>query len=169
MRIADVVPAFLAACPNLGPAWQQHLRFWDSESNRGDYIDAGVVAHYLVDSFGRGDLSEFPAAFAVLERYLVEGDDKAKELAAIGIIEDIQNIASHRPFGPSVFYEWLGPESQATWNELCRFWREVSEAKAVGLLELPSDQPSISQPNPRQIEDPALRRMLESFYRREQK
>jgi hypothetical protein len=126
-----------------------------------------VIAHHLVDSLERGDLSEFPAAFAVLERCLLEGDEKAKELATVGIIEDIQNIASHRPFGPSVFYEWLGPESQAAWNELCEFWRKVAEAKAAGLPEPRSDQPPAPPPDPSQIEDPVLRRMVESLYRRE--
>jgi hypothetical protein len=168
MTVADVIPAFLAACPKIGPAWQQHLESWGSESDRGDYNDSLVIAHHLVDSFERGDLSEFPAAFGVLERCFLAGDEKAKELATVGIIEDIQNIASHRPFGPSVFYEWLGPESQAAWNELCEFWRKVAEAKAAGLLEPEPrcDQPPAPPPDPSQIENPVLRRVVESLYRR---
>lgn len=166
MNVGDVVPAFLSVCPSIGPAWQQHLEFSSSEAERGHYNDAGVVAHHLVNSFERGDLSEFPAAFALLERCFAEGDEQAKELAAIGIIEDIQNIASHRSFGPWVFYEWLGPESRAAWDELSESWQRVSEAKAAGLLEPRPDQPSAPPPDPSQIEDPALRRMIESLYRR---
>ncbi|MBI3462797.1 MAG: hypothetical protein HY000_07020 [Planctomycetes bacterium] len=124
MMAADVVPVFLVACPGIRPAWQKHLDAWGSEP-RGDYNDVSVIVDHLVDSFERGDLSEFPAAFAAIERCLVEGDSKAQELVVIGIIEGIQNVASHRPFGRSVFCKWLGPESHAAWNELCRFWGDA--------------------------------------------
>lgn len=165
MRIVDVIPAFLAVCPSIGPAWQLHLEFWDGETDRGHFNDASVLAHHLVDSFERGDVSEFPAAFALLEHCLVAGDENVKELAAVGIIEDIQNIASHRTFGPSVFYEWLGPQSQCAWDELCKFWTQVAHAKAAGLLEPDGGQPSVQPPDLSQIENPALRRMVEQLYR----
>src|SRR5262245_39688685 len=168
MKVADVVPAFLAVCPRIGPAWENHLAFWDGEAERGHYNDVGVVAHHLVDSFQSGDISEFPAVFALLERCLVEGDEQVKELATIGVIEDIQNIASHRSFGPWVFYDWLGPESRAAWDELWVFWQHVAEAKAAGLLEQCSGQPSATQsPDPSQIQDPALRGIVEGLYRKE--
>ena len=166
MKVADIVPAFLAACPSMGPAWEQHLEFWRGEANRGYYNDASVVANQLVDNFERGDLSEFAAAFALLERCLAEGDQQATGLATIGVIEDIQNIASHRSFGPWVFYEWLGPRSRAAWDELCEFWRQVGAAKEAGLLEPNSGAPSTPPPDPSQIQDESLRRMLEQLYRK---
>ncbi len=166
MKVSDVVPAFLAVCPSIGPAWQQYLASWSGEPERGHYNDAGVIAHHLVDSFERGDRSEFPAAFALLERCVGERDEQTKDLAIIGIIEDIQNIASHRSFGPWVFYEWLGPQSRSAWDQLCESWRQVAEAKAAGVLEPPPDQPSTRPPDPSEIQDPALRRMIESLYRR---
>ncbi|MCI0357958.1 MAG: hypothetical protein L0211_05720 [Planctomycetaceae bacterium] len=164
MKASDVIPAFLAACPNIGSTWQEHLEFWDGEIERGDYNDASVVAHYLVDSFERGELVEFPAAFAVLERCLIEGDQNAQELAVVGIIEDIQNIALHRPFGPLVFYEWLGPSSRVAWDELCAFWQQVAAAKPAGLLEPRATQPAPAI-DPSQIEDSTLRRIAESLDR----
>jgi hypothetical protein len=167
MKGADVVPAFLAVCPTIGPAWQQYLESWSGEPERGHYNDAGVVAHHIVDSFERGDLSEFPTAFALLERCVSDGDEQASERAVIGIIEDIQNIGSHRSFGPWVFYEWLGPQSRSAWDKLCESWRQVADAKAAGLREPRPDQPSAPQPDPSGIQDPALRRMIESLYRRD--
>jgi hypothetical protein len=133
MLATGVVPAFLAACPGMEPAWQKHLEFWDNEPARGDYNDARVVAQYLVDCYERGDLSEFPAAFAVLERCLVEGDEAARELAVAGIIEGIQNITSHRPFGADVFCQWLGPKSRTSWDLLNQFWNAVTRAKRADL------------------------------------
>ena len=93
------------------------------------------------------------------------GDEQAKELASIGVNEDIHNIASHRPFGRSVFYQWLGPESWAAWDELCESWRQVTAAKAAGLLEPARGRPSAPPADPVQIQDPALRRVVEQLYR----
>ena len=78
MTFNDVVPAFLAACPGIGPAWEQHLESWGGSADRGVYNDVAVAAHH---------------------------------------------IASHRPFGPFVFLDWLGPQSRSAWDELCRFWQ----------------------------------------------
>jgi hypothetical protein len=166
MKVTDVVPAFLSACPSAAHAWEEYMRRWNGQAERGHYNDAGVIAHHLVDRFEGGHLDEFPAAFALLEGCLVEGDEQTKELASIGIIEDIQNIASHRPFGPRVFYQWLGSESRAAWDQLCEDWQKVAEAKAAGLLEPEGGQSSAPPPDPSQIEDPALRCMLEQIYRK---
>ncbi len=166
MTVADVLPAFLAACPTIKPAWESHLASWGDETERGHFNDAAVVAHHIVDRFERGDLTELPAVFAVLERCLAEGDKEARGLATVGIIEDIQNIASHRDFGPDVFLRWLGPLSRAAWDELCVFWGHVMEAKAAGLLD-PTPDAGSRAVDPSEIEDPALRRMMEQMHRRE--
>jgi hypothetical protein len=133
MTAAEVIPAFLDVCPTMRPAWQKYLDFWGGDPERGHYNDTFVVAQHFVDNFDRGDLSEFPAAFALLERCLAESDEKTRDLATIGIMEFIQSIASHRPFGPGVFYEWLGPRSRSAWDELCESWRQVAEAKAAAM------------------------------------
>ena len=166
MTTADVVPAFLTVCPAIAPAWRDNLAFWGDETNRGHYNDAGVIAQHLVDSFERDDTAEFPAAFAVLERCLLEGDAEAQNLAVVGVIEGIQNVASHRPFGPEVFLLWLGPASRAAWDELCVFWGQVAEAKAAGLLGPAPGQPVLPVMDPVEIQDPALRRIVEQVYRK---
>jgi hypothetical protein len=157
---AEIIAGFLDVCPGIGPAWREHLECWAGNPERGIFNDAAVIARHIVDSFERGDVSEFPAVFALLERCLAEGDDTARELAVVGIIEDIQNIATHRHFGPRVFCAWLGPESQAAWDELCGFWQGVADSKASGLL-------GAGQPvDPSQIKDAALRRELERLLRK---
>jgi hypothetical protein len=166
MKVDDVVPAFLAACPAAGPAWREHLAFWGDEPDRGAYNDAAVIAHHLVDSFERGELSELPAAFAVLERCLVEGDEWARDLTMIGVIEDIQNIASHRPFGPGVFVAWLGPASRAAWDEVNGWWEQLAEAKAAGSLGPRPGQPTPPVVDPGDVQDSGLRRVIEQLYRK---
>jgi hypothetical protein len=127
MTVADVVPTFLAACPSVGPAWRKHLDFWGGEPGRGIYMDVAVLARHLVDSYERGELEEFPAAFALVERCLTEGDEATRELATIGVIEGVQNIGLHRPFGADVFLPWLGPASRTAWDELNRWWGQLEE------------------------------------------
>jgi hypothetical protein len=166
MTVAEVVPAFLAACPTVCPAWREHLDFWGDEPDRGVYNDAAVIAHHLVDSYERGDVLEFPAAFALVERCLAEGDDPTRELVMVGVIEDIQNIASHRQFGPGVFVKWLGPASRAAWDEVIGWWDQLAQAKAAGLLEPRPGQPETPVVDPSDVQDMALRRMIEQLYRR---
>jgi hypothetical protein len=79
----------------------------------------------------------------------------------VGIIEDIQNIASHREFGPSVFCRWLSPLSRAAWDEVIGWWEQLAAAKAAGLLS----QPPSPVVDPADVQDPALRRMIEQLYR----
>jgi hypothetical protein len=49
----------------------------------------------LAISYEQNDTSEFPAAFAAVEKILNEGNQEADDLAGIGVIEDLQTIASH--------------------------------------------------------------------------
>src|SRR4051812_20904580 len=107
MEVSQIVPAFLDACPGLAAPWHEHLAIWRGEADRGEYNDAAVVADYLVNRYEAGDLAEFPAAFATLERCLAEGDEEAIEVTTIGIVEGIQVVSSHRPFGPGAFERWL--------------------------------------------------------------
>lgn len=129
MTVEEVVPAFLSACPGITARWERHLEFWEGEPRRGHYLDIAVIAHHLVDRFAAGDTSEFPAAFALLERCLAESDMEVQELLVIGLMEGIQNVASHQPFGMTVFEPWLGPKSRVAWEELCSFWDAVISDK----------------------------------------
>src|SRR5688572_9524954 len=101
----QVLPLLMEATPGFEESWRKHLAWW-GEKERGDFNDVAEFAQYVVESFTAGKTSELPAVFAALERILVEGDASAKELAVIGVLEDIQPIASHRPFGFKAFEEW---------------------------------------------------------------
>ncbi len=60
--------------------------------------------------------------FSLVERMLIKGDEEVRSLASIGLLEDLQNIASWQPFGMNVFLPWLGPKSQMAWNEILAMW-----------------------------------------------
>jgi len=117
----QVVPMLLAACAGFEPAWREHLESWGDEE-RGEFNDASEFAHYLVESYERGDTSEFPAAFATLETIFADGDQEARDVAGIGVLEGLQNIGSNHSCGSDVFIQWLGPLSRRVWSQIERMW-----------------------------------------------
>jgi hypothetical protein len=67
------MPLLREACPGFQATWLAHLDWWKGEEP-GAYNDTAEFAHYLVESFESGQTSEFPKAFASIERILNEGD-----------------------------------------------------------------------------------------------
>ena len=123
------MPLLLAACPGFQSAWEEHCAYWNGETP-GTYLDAAEFARYVVACYERDDTSEFPAAFAVVEKILNEGTQEARDLAGIGVIEDIQTIASHS-CGGDVFFEWLGPTSRVAWAQIAKIWEGKSSLMDV--------------------------------------
>ena len=123
------MPLLLAACPGFQSAWEKHLAYWNGDEP-GAFIDAAEFARYIVESYERNDTSEFPAAFAAIEKVLSEGDQEARDIAGIGVLEDIQTIASHS-CGGDVFVEWLGPTSRIAWAQIAKMWEGKSSLMDV--------------------------------------
>jgi hypothetical protein len=118
---SQIIPLLLNACPGFQQTWQEHLEYWKGEES-GAFNDVAEFARYLVQSFERGDTSEFSAAFATIETILNEGDQEARDIAGIGIIEDLQTIASNHSCGADVFIEWLSPMSRVAWAQIAKMW-----------------------------------------------
>jgi hypothetical protein len=84
-----------------------------------------------VDAYSRQETEMVAAAFMAIEELLAEGDEEVRTAAAIGFLEDIQTIASNRPFGAAVFVQWLGPKSKKAWAEIEEMWRGKSSLMDV--------------------------------------
>src|SRR5882724_5766857 len=123
----QIVPTLLEACPSFGPAWTENLKEWGGESC-GLYIDLGEFAHYIVKAYENGQWHDVTAAFDALEKLLVEGDSETQDYAALGIIETLQNVASHH-WGADVFVPYLKPHSERVWNEINQGWKDLAERK----------------------------------------
>jgi hypothetical protein len=91
----------------------------------------GEFATFIVDSYARQDIEPTVAAFVVVEELMIHGDEEVQTAAAIGFLEDIQTIASNRPFGAAVFVQWLGPKSKVAWAEIEEIWRGKSSLMDV--------------------------------------
>ncbi len=130
MKIEEVVPNLLAACPSAQDAWREHQKFWSGEP-AGFYNDISVFAQHAVNSYADGNTEEFPALFGIIERMIIAGNAAVTDLAIIGFIEDLRNISSHRWFGCEVFEKWLGPASKQGWQLVERAWEGKSSLMDV--------------------------------------
>jgi hypothetical protein len=134
----QIMPMLLEACPGFQTAWQRHLESWGGEEP-GTYNDASEFAHYLVDSYEGGVTSEFPAAFATLETIFADGDQEARDVAGVGVLESLQNICSNHSCGSDVFIQWLGPLSRSAWAQIEKMWEGKHSLMDVIRAELADD------------------------------
>ena len=86
------------------------------------YVDLGEFARHLVELYSSGRVGEFARVFDVIESLHVHGDSYVREAATVGLLEGIQNIASHSSVDAEVFVKYLQPESLRWWNKLKDFW-----------------------------------------------
>jgi hypothetical protein len=126
----EIIPTILTKCPAFIATWEKHQAFWQGEE-AGIYNDLSEFAAFIVDAYSRQETETIAAAFRVIEGLLVEGDEEVQTAAAIGFLEDIQTIASNRPFGAAVFVQWLGPQSKGAWEKIEDMWRGKSSLMDV--------------------------------------
>jgi len=118
----EVMPRLTADFPDFRPRWEKHLDLWKGEP-AGSYNDIAEFAHFVVeDLHPKGKPADLQHAFDLMEHWLVYGNQRLRELIAIGFLEDVQNIASWQEFGKEAFIPFLGPESRREWNEIEKIW-----------------------------------------------
>ncbi|HAP78078.1 MAG TPA: hypothetical protein DCR14_18590 [Acidimicrobiaceae bacterium] len=125
IRARDVMPLLLNAAPSFLSTWygieDDHLSL-DVPGGRLHYLDAGAFARHVIEIHRGNNRRWLQNAFDVIERMHTDGDVYVAELATIGYLEGIQNIAGHAGVDPEVFVPYLGPESLRWWRGLDRFW-----------------------------------------------
>jgi hypothetical protein len=132
---AQIIPLVLSRCPGFKSAWEKHRELWQGEE-AGIYNDLGEFASFIVDAYARQEVSPIAAAFALVEELLDGGDEEVRAAAAFGFLEDLKNTASWRPFGATVFIQWLGPRSKEAWTEIDEIWRGKTNLAEVVCAEI---------------------------------
>jgi hypothetical protein len=137
----------------------------------------GELASHSVDLFEAGDIQGVRPAFDLAEQLLTFPLPAERELATLGFLETIQNVASHRKCGMAVFEEFLGTNSRVAWTELIEVWREKESLAQVVAAETGAtlDPPwwqfwkSRERWSPKDllkdVENPELRRIIEQMTR----
>lgn len=121
------MPLLLHACPSFTEAWQEAEAENADDGSAGGrlfYLDAGAFIRHLVSLRLAEETAEFPAAFEVLERLLLEGDQYVQNLAVIGYVEGFQmmTVTAAGLSPEDDFRPWLGHEAERWWERVNRFW-----------------------------------------------
>jgi hypothetical protein len=77
----------------------------------------------MIGMLAAPDTEGLVRAFAVVERWHLEGDAYVREAATIGLLEDLQNDSLHAETVPKQFEVFLLPESRKWWDKVEEFWR----------------------------------------------
>ena len=120
----QVMPMLINACPSFSEKWQEVSTYYEHEDLV--YVYLGEFAHHLIHLLNGNQTEEFPAIFDVIERLHIEGDAATKEIATIGALEAIQNVAENSGVDPEIFFPFLGPESGKCWVQLNDFWQGLT-------------------------------------------
>jgi hypothetical protein len=118
----DMMDSMLAACPSFRPAWDDFIDEWATENDRPVYLALATLARHLVDLLDARQEPELSRAFAVVERWHVEGDARVREAATIGLLENLQNGNIHTSTSPKQIEAFLMPESLKCWRKVEGFW-----------------------------------------------
>lgn len=120
----EAFETIIATVPDFQARYQAFLADWQGEDTPW-YLTMGELAHYIVGSYERGNTAQFQKLFSTVESVLQNGDGEIQNLIWVGLLEDIQNISSHRSFGQDVFRVYLGPQSLIAWDEVNRGMQKV--------------------------------------------
>lgn len=163
----EAFETIIATVPDFQPRYQEFLANWQGEDTPW-YLAMGDLAHYIVESYEQGNTAQLQKLFSTVEGVLQNGDAEIQNLIWVGLLEDIQNISSHRSFGQDVFRVYLGPRSLIAWDEVNRGMQKVAEwasqqrrddhSGGKGNIDLDA---TLSQ-----VENPELRRIIEQMYRK---
>lgn len=134
----QIIPFLLERCPEFAHIWEEHAK--GEMADVGIYTDVAEFVHFLVDQFERGNLDLMPRAFKAVEDLFDEGDSEVQQVAALGILETLQCVASWKPFGKGAFVPFLGPKSQKEWDQLVEIWRGKSSLMDVIRAEIKAEE-----------------------------
>jgi len=95
----------------------------DYAEKRDDLIDIITVVDYIVGKLKEGNTGDFKNFFGAIEQVLENGDDSAKELVIVGILEGLQNNCGLENIDyHCCFNSWLNPKTRKTWDGLIYLW-----------------------------------------------
>ena len=117
----QVIPMLLAACPSFSDKLAEAREFYEDDDLL--YVYFGEFAHHLISLYKDEKTEEFEAVFDLAERLHIEGDDYVREVATIGMLESIQNVAGNSGIDRETFLPFLKPESIKWWTNLNDFWK----------------------------------------------
>jgi hypothetical protein len=143
----DMFEPLLEALPEFRPKWEAFVAEWKDNPNNlpkndprdlPNYLLLGDLADYLANLLEAGRIEEVRLGLAVCERWLLEGEHYVSEAAAVGLLEDLQNVCQRRKIAEERFTSLLGPEGKRWWDKVNAFWGKgelLVDEKKMGILD----------------------------------
>jgi hypothetical protein len=127
---SGIMSVLLESFPAFWGRWKRHIADWSGEP-AGSYNDIAEFVHFVVeDLYETDNTEEVHRVFRVLEELLAVADDETTGLIA-SFFEKLRNCASWRPYGNTVFEEFLGAKSRQLWEGIRRIWAGKSSLMDV--------------------------------------
>lgn len=97
-----------------------------SDRNRVDlYSGVDIISDAIVQSLESNDTQNFMWLFALIEKYLREGDTEVKELLSYGLIDHLQESLIKNKMKLDAFDPWLRNETRGVWQSMIDIWSQA--------------------------------------------
>ena len=132
------------AYPSYAAVDDEEAADWDDEPVP-HYLRVGRLAFHLADIAVKEGVHALAPALTLAEDGIERGDGYTRELATVGLLEDIQNACLRSKPGIRLLdvRALLGPKSMVAWDDLMTFWHGAPDEARRRL-------PPGSIPDPRQ-------------------
>src|SRR5579859_901718 len=110
----EVLPSLLAAFPEFRDTWNDYVRtglYGPGEP----YNDMAQLATFLVGRLQAAETTGFDRLFDAVDNLLLDGSREVREVIAVGLLEDLQNISLNRSLNLDSWQQWLGPTTRDAW------------------------------------------------------
>lgn len=126
INIDQAIELLTSSSHGLNSCWSAFIieEYGDNYAeNRNDLVDIITMVDYIVGNLKEGKTSDFKVIFEVAEQILETGDDTARELIIVGLLEGLQNNCGLENLDyHSGFDQWLKPKTKKTWDGLIYLW-----------------------------------------------
>ncbi len=106
------------------PMWEADRRI-DNTSRLDLYNGIDLISDAIVASLESNDTQSFLWLFALIEKYLKEGDSEVKELLSYGLIDHLQESLIKNRIKLDAFDPWLRNETKTVWQSMIDIWSQA--------------------------------------------
>lgn len=126
INIDQAIELLTSSSHGINSCWREFINeeYGDKYAeNRNDLVDIITMVDYIVGNLKEGKTSDFKGIFEAAEQILENGDDSARELVIVGLLEGLQNNCGLENLDyHSGFDQWLNPKTKKTWDGLIYLW-----------------------------------------------
>lgn len=114
--VFEILPDFRLELSEMSDNFQKGAAGWPT------YLATAALAARLIGLLEKDEIETVEHILEIVDRWIVEGDASVRQVAIVGLIENLQNGNLHSTTRPEDFRKLLGPESRYWWKKVEKFW-----------------------------------------------